>query len=344
MRRIALLCSLLICVLVNSAMAQVSVGETGTLQGTVFGDFYWIPYNHNPDLEGNNGFWIRRIYLTYERKISESFSSRLRLEMNDPGDFTTSTKMTPVVKDAYLKWSSERHAMYAGISSTPTWGLVEDVWGYRSVEKSPLDLQKLGSSRDFGISLQGSLDSDQKLDYHFMFGNGNSNGPELNKGKKIMLSLGYELTEQLIIEAYGDYNEQSGNLNTSTLQGFLGYRSDPLNAGLLYAVQLIDDGLITGNQQLKIASAFAHFSITEKTRGFLRIDHMFNPNPAGNNIDYLPLSTIAESTLMIGGIDVALDDKVHLMPNVEAVVYGESDTGVTPNPDLIPRLTLSYDF
>lgn len=344
MRRIALLCIFLSSLLVNSVVAQVSVGETGTLKGTVFGDFYWIPLNHNSGLEGHNGFWIRRIYFTYEREISESFSSRLRLEMNSEGDFLTNSKMSPVVKDAYLKWSNDRHAVYAGISSTPTWGLVEDVWSYRSVEKTPLDLQKMGSSRDFGISLKGSLDSDRTLDYHVMFGNGNSNGPELNKGKKAMLSLSYELTDHLIIEAYGDYNEQSGNFNTSTLQGFLGYRSDPLNGGLLYAVQLVDYGLNAGEQQLKVASAFAHFPITKKLRGIFRVDHMFDPNPAGNRIDYIPFSNIAESTLIIGGIDMALDDNVHLMPNLETVIYGQSESGITPDLDLIPRLTLSYDF
>lgn len=343
MKHIILLCALLISVFVSNGLAQVKIGETGTLEGTFFGDFYWISSSHNPNLEGNNGFWIRRIYLTYDRKLSESFSSRLRLEMNSPGDFTTSSKMNPVVKDAYLKWKNDRHAIYAGISSTPTWGLIEDLWSYRSLEKTPLDLQKFGSSRDFGISMQGTLDSDEKLNYHLMVGNGNSNGAELDMGKKVMLSLGYNFTDEIVAEAYGDYN-QSENGYSSTLQGFVGYRDDQFSSGVLYAWQTIENTANDGVQYFNIASAFAHFAITEKTRGILRVDHLFEPNPAAGDIDYIPFSNLAESTLFIGGIDLELDDNIHLMPNVEAVMYGQSETTSTPDPDFISRITLAYNF
>lgn len=344
MRRIVGLCFMLIALGAGTALAQVSVGETGTIKGKVFGDFYWIPLNHNADLKGNNGFWFRRIYFTYEREISDSFSSRFRLEMNSEGDFATNAKLVPVVKDAYLKWSNEKHSIYAGISSSPTWGLVEDVWGYRSVEKTPLDLQKFGSSRDFGVKIKGKLGNDGKIGYNFMVGNGNSNRSELNEGKKIMLALSYELSEHWIIEAYGDFNGQPDNSNIVTGQGFLAYQSEFLNLGVLYAHQFRNKALIAGDLNLDLASVFANFSTSKNTKGFLRVDHLFDPNPDGGDIDYIPFSDLAESTLIIGGIDIKLDSKVHLMPNIETVIYGESAFGSTPDPDLIPRLTLLYNF
>lgn len=345
MRRIALLCFMLAGLWTSSAMAQVSVGEKGTIEGTVFGDFYWIPSNHNPDLEGNNGFWFRRIYMTYEREISETFSSRVRLEMSSEGDFITDSKLNAVIKDAYLKWEKGNHAIYGGISSVPTWGLVEDVWGYRSVEKTPLDLQKFGSSRDFGIKVTGRVGPEEKIGYNFMIGNGNSNGSELNKGKKVMLAVSYDITENWTIEAYGDYNGLPGNNDQYTAQGFLAYQSDAINFGALYAVQFRENTTLPGSTtaetaNLDLLSAFTNFNIDENNKAFLRIDHMMARNPQGSDIDYIPFSTQAKSTLLIGGVDIELDPRVHLMPNVETVLYGENLINETPSADVIPRLTL----
>lgn len=349
MRRIAFLCFMLIGLWAGTATAQVSVGEKGTLKGTVFGDFYWIPQNHDSELEGNNGFWFRRIYVTYERDISDSFSSRMRLEMSSEGDFVTDSKLNAVIKDAYLKWSNQSHSIYAGITSVPTWGLVEDVWGYRSVEKTPLDLQKFGSSRDFGIKARGKLGPDKKLGYNLMVGNGNSNATELNKGKKAMLALNYRLTDNWTVEAYGDYNGLTGENDIYTAQGFLAYQSETLHFGALYAVQFRENTtLAVGNAvetvHLDLASLFTNFKITEQTRGLFRIDHMLAPNPQGPGIDYIPFSEEAQSTLFLGGVDIELDPMVHLIPNIETVVYGENSSGETPGADVIPRLTLHFNF
>ena len=43
----------------------------------MFGDYYWFASDHRDALEDQNGFWFRRIYLTYDQKFSESFSMRL---------------------------------------------------------------------------------------------------------------------------------------------------------------------------------------------------------------------------------------------------------------------------
>ena len=342
MRRIALLCPLILLLAVSTAFGQISIGEKSKVKGVAFGDFYWIPQNHNSDLQGENGFWFRRIYLTFETKISDSFSSRLRLEMNSEGDFITNSSMVPDVKDAYLKWSSEDHAIYAGISGSPTWGLVEDVWGYRSVEKSPLDLQRMGSSRDFGVAVKGELGS--SWNYHVMLGNGNSSRNEINQGKKVLASLSYEITDHIIVEGYGDYNALPNDRNVYTGQIFGAYQTDDFKLGLLYAHQIRENFQPGQNLDLDIASVFTRFGLSENLKGFFRVDHMFDPNPRGEGIDYIPFSDQAESTFFVGGVDIALDPNVHLMPNIETVIYGEDAQGNTPESDIIPRLTLMFKF
>lgn len=342
MRNIRLLCLLFLSLFSTSAFAQVSVGEKGELSGLVFSDYYLIANSHNENLEGKNGFWFRRIYLTYEREIGNSFSTRLRLEMGHEGDFEGDSEMIPTVKDAYLKWQNDNHQILAGISSTPTWGLVEDVWGYRSIVKSPQDLYDFGSSRDLGLSFKGQLGDLGKVNYHFFIGNGNGGGAEFNQGKKVMLSLSYNLTDHLIIEGYGDWNEASGVSDVYTLQGFVGYQSDRFNLGALYAYQQRET--LGADLELDLVSVFSNMKLSDKTKGFIRVDHMFDPYLNGDDNAYVPFSPQAESTFLVGGMDFKIRERIHLMPNVEAIIYGENAFGITPETDIIPRMTLFFEF
>lgn len=338
----------LLMVWASTSFAQVDNGN-GQFGTRIYSDFYWMAAHHDEDVEGNNGFWIRRVYFTYDHQINDTFSARFRLEGNSPGNFTDDEKITPVVKDLYLRWENDRHQVVGGISPTPTFALVEDIWGYRSIEKTPLDLLDFGSSRDFGIAARGQLDEEGKLSYNFMFGNGNSNNSEINIGKKTMLALSYQLNKNLLFEAYGDWNDNPGETDRVTLQGFVAWQSDNYNVGILYAHQnranaAVSPGGVVGDLNLDLASVFANFIFSEQTGGFLRIDHAFDPVPGGEDIDYLPISSDAEATIVIGGLDFEIYSDIHLMPNVESVIYGEDAAGITPATDLVPRLTLYYEF
>lgn len=343
MKRIGLLCTLLLFIFSSQLLAQVSVGEKGTLSGRVYSDYYWMAQHHNPDIEGQNGFWFRRIYLTYERKFSDAFSSRLRFEAASSGDFGAESEMIPNVKDAYLKWQNERHQIYAGISSTPTFGLAEDIWGYRSVEKSPLDLYDYGSSRDFGLSFKGKLGKAGNLNYHFFLGNGNSNRAEIDKGKKLMFSLGYQITEHFVVEGYVDWNGVPNGLDTYTAQLFAGYKSETLNLGVLAAHQDTEP-LNVEEAGVDLVSMFTNFKINDFVRGYLRADHSFESYVGGSDNSYIPFAEGVESTFMVGGLDIVLEHQIHLMPNVETIVYGKNMLGQTPTTDIIPRMTLFYKF
>lgn len=333
----------LVLLLPGLAVGQVSVGNNGELSGLVFGDYFWMASHHDSTVEGSNGFQFRRVYLTYDHDITDTFSSRLRLEMNSDGNFNSSSSMTPDVKDAYLQWESGSHQIKAGISPSPLFSLIEDVWGYRSVEKSPQDLYGFGSSRDFGLSFKGTLNEGEKLNYHFFFGNGNGNESELDRGKKIMLSLSYNISEQLVVEGYGDWND-TGSGDILTAQGFAGYRSDQLNIGALYAYQYRQNANFDDGLHLDLVSLFSNMRLWDNGKGFIRVDHLYDPNPAGGSITYLPMNPNAESTFLIGGVDVEINSNVNIIPNIEAIIYGETMFLENPSPDIMPRLTLNYEF
>lgn len=343
-RHLGYLCILFVLFATTTVHAQVSVGDNGRLSGLVFGDYYWFAESHNPDLKNQNGFWFRRIYLTYEHQLTDAFSSRLRLEMNNEGDFTTESAMQATVKDAYLKWSGGSHNILAGISASPTFGLLGEIWGYRSLEKAPQDLFGLGSSRDFGLSFKGKIGREKRLGYHFFAGNGNHTKNELNKGKKLMLALNYWLTDHLVVEAYGDWNDRPDDTDWSTLQGFVGYKSETVNIGALYSSQRRENFNPSGDEVLDLVSLFTNVQLNEKLRGFLRADHLFSPHPEGSTNSYLPMSTEAEPTFLVGGVDISLKENIHLMPNIESIVYSEDEAGNHPDSDIVPRLTLFYKF
>jgi hypothetical protein len=322
----------------------MSLGDDATLSGRVFSDYYWMAQHHNEDFEGKNGFWFRRIYATYDRNLSNGFSTRLRLEMSSSGDFQSDPAMTPEVKDAYLKWQNEDHQIIAGISGSPLFGTTEDVWGYRSIEKSPQDLYDFGSSRDFGIAFKGELGRNNTVNYHLFLGNGNSNKPEIDKGKKVSLALGYNLTENIVIEGYGDINSKTTDPDSYTAQIFGGYQSETLNIGVLYASQYREAQIGSSSRTFDLVSAFTNFKINNTVKGYFRADHLFDDYQGGSNNSYIPFAEDAESTFMVVGADIALTEQIHVMPNIETIVYGENDQGISPDTDIIPRVTLFWEF
>lgn len=315
--------------------------EPGKISGYMFGDYYYVAANHDEVREGKNGFWFRRIYFTYDHGLSENFSIRFRIEMNSAGNFTSNNKLEPFVKDAYLKWKHSRHTIIFGLSSTPTWDVIEKIWGYRAVEKTPLDLQKFGSSRDFGLAFKGSLDSQNRVNYHFMIANGSGTGTENNEGKKLLFSLGAKFTDNFFVEGYADFEERPGRTNRYTLQGFVAYQREDFRLGVQLAHQTRQTGEGLEDLKLQIASVFAAVKLSQQAWSLVRFDRTFDPNSFGNKISYIPFDATAKSNFFLAGVDITPIKNVHIIPNVEAVVYDEV-SGERPDTDVIPRITFYY--
>jgi hypothetical protein len=326
----------------GAAAAPAFAGE-GKFSALVFGDVYWVASNHDSTIEDMNGLWIRRVNLVYDHKFDDTYSARLRLEANHAGDFQTSPTIPAFVKDAWVKWQKSGQAALIGVQPSATLTVYEDLWGYRSVEKVPVELQGLGTSRDGGVSAIGDFGAKKLFGYHILLANGTHVNAETNTKKKGMLSLRVRPADKFVLEAYGDYEDRVGSADRVTYFGFAGYQTDRLRAGAQYAQQTRNE---TGEDvELRILSGFLAASVSEKLWAFGRIDRNMDPNPGGASIQYIPFDPTAANTFFVGGLDFVVADGVNLMPNLEVVVYDEPEAGgETPDTDVIARLTFQGKF
>ena len=314
-------------------------GQETTIGGLFFGDYYRVVSHHDSDLEGANGFWSRRMYLTVNTRFTSEWDARVRLEAGTPGDFETSGTMNPFLKDLYVRWRRGNHQILIGLSSSPTWNFIEGQWGYRAVEKTPLDLLKMGSSRDFGVSFKGSVDENQKVRYHLMYGNGSSTKTETNEGKKVMGALQFYPTENLIIEANADHESRGEGVDRNTFQAAGVIKGEWGRVGLQAARQVRKE---TGEDDVDVDvySVFGVLDAGERVNLLARWDRMATPIPDGAKISYFRMDPTSEGHFFLAGVDIMLDEHFHLIPNVEIVSYDADDL----DSDIFLKTTFSVTF
>ena len=339
----------LISVVVLTMSSSVVVADGGKISGLYFGDYYYIAAHHNEELKSRNGFWTRRVYLRYDQKLNEIFSSRVRFEMANPDGLMASAvgKTIPFVKDAYLKVSPKdsQHEIYLGLSTTPTFALLAPFWGYRAVEKSMPLLQKFGSTRDLGVAVKGKVPGVDMLSYHAMVGNGASTGTETNKGKKGYLSTTLRPSGGVIVQGYVDFEARELDMNRTTFMGIVGYQKEKYRVGALLAHQIRGRGEGKDDETLQGLSVFGAAAVKpEKIWVFGRVDKMLSVNSAGPKFTYTPMSGSAKSNTLIAGLDYRPAKNVHIIPNVFMVIYDSPEEGEKPDADLMTRVTLYYKF
>lgn len=338
---IVLLAAILLGPMAAPGFAEFKPGA-GEIKGYMVCEYYYIASQHDSVIDGSHGFWFRRIYFTYENQLSSNVMMRLRLEMNSPGDFESSDLLTPYVKDAFLRANAAGQRLTFGLTEPPSILYVEKVWGYRPLEKTPLDLHMWTSPRDLGVSLMGG----EKLHYEVMFGNGSGTGGELYRGKKIYGTVGYQ-SSGILTYAMTQYEAAENDVGDFIIQGFGGYRGSWGRVGLQYAYRkLMQEG--TEDLPYNVLSLFAIVFGGNKWEFIGRYDKYFGEGYrtsfAGHEIDYIPFADNAESNFFIGAVAYKIKEDIKLMPNLKYVYYERKEGGETPGDDLYVNLTLYFKF
>jgi hypothetical protein len=325
--------------LVRASGAAASEGEDDRFRigGLLFGDVYHVPSHHTDAGDGATGAVLRRGYLTFDADFCPRLEGRLRFEANQAGEFETYT-FEADFKDLYLGWTAGRQRLVFGLSPTPTFDLIESVWGLRYLVRTPLDLQGV-SSRDTGVSASGPLNDGGTLGYRAMAGAGLEFGHESGDGLKWMSALTWRPAPAWTLDLYFDHEKLSGRTDRTTLQAFAGYETEALRWGVQYSHQGRQD-----DPTLELASAFVVRRLGKRAALVARVDRLMEPSPKGDDIDYLPFDSTARATLFVGALELRVSKSLVVTPNTVITAYDRDDQGLRPRTDVHLRLTLFLDL
>jgi hypothetical protein len=297
-------------------------------------------------------FQLRRIYLTYDYEIAEQFSTRFRLEVDQAAN-ASNGKIGSFVKDAYLKWKNIFNGsdLLVGIQPTPAYDISEAVWGFRSLEKTIMDLRGIVPSRDQGVSLKGRLTGTGSMNYWLMFANNSANSPETDKYKRYYAHLQVKPAAGLQATVNVDYrsaasirnrytNASVGNdvLTSSLFASWTqpGMFSVAVEGFVVSASNGYDNGTSLSTKSALGISIYGNLTLSSDLTLVGRFDN-YDPNTdagsAGDMRDYV-----------IGGLEWKIVKNVSIIPNVLYETYEAPKSGTAPTSSLTGRVTFNYSF
>lgn len=313
----------------------------GKFSFTLYGDFYSVLKHNVSEIDGKAGFWIRRIYLTYDHKVDEKLSAQFRLEAKDPGDFETSSSLEPFVKDAWLRYTDNGYKFTFGLIPTPTTGPAEEKLGYRPIEKTPLDLFKLGSTRDKGLSIQGPLGKGGKADFMVMVGDGSGTKSSDGESRAAYGRIGYLINDKLSADLYADCWDKADDENWHTLKGELFFLNGPVKAGAMMGRQKRSYAM-SDDLNLDFFSIYGEYKAGEKCSPFVRLDVFGDPVPDAHKIEFWHMAEDGKPTLLMFGARYRINEAVEVIPSLTCIKYrGIAEGKSSSDKDMIFRLTFS---
>lgn len=335
--------------------ASLSFGQESTnddndvqVSGYVFGDYF---YKVDGDSSGSGtqysnlkkdyqGFDFRRIYVILKKNISKDFSANVTLEGNS--GVTTGGRYGIFFKIIQLTWKNliPMGQVNLGLISPNTFDLEQDIWSYRSIEKTVGDFRGFGNSSDVGLSVQGDFDKKAMFSYFAMFGTGTGQRPIFTKNKKFYGQLTSRPAKGFVIGAYGDYETNGDGMEVNTLKGTAGYSSSVFNMGAAVYQQTRKNGTGTDVKPFAFSVfAWAPLSTTKNltVNAFARFD-MFDPDTENTTSGF-------KQNFITGGLDFMPVKNVHFMPNIWVNSYTDKSTANIDRPtDIVARMTFYYKY
>ncbi len=253
--------------------------------------------------KGTNAFQIRRFYLSYDYNFAPKFTAYATLA--DEQYLDASGNNTVYLKYAYVKWADifPMSNLIIGQQPTPSFATTpfgtEPLWGYRSIERTIMDMHNNDASSDLGVALTGDLWRGMSGDtlkpnligYMVQMGNGSSAKPENDGYKNIRWTAYASLMQQnLTFGYYGDFhttNIGTVNQSASTFKVYANYKFKNIFkiGGELFTqnwkncATYSTGGATTANEDINIMgwSIFASGKIVKKLNWYGRLD-MYNPD------------------------------------------------------------------
>ena len=277
-----------------------SVDSTrGHFWGYMFGSYYTklhadsagagnTQYSQLP--KGSNTFSLQRLYLGYDYFFNKKFSVHAIMahEENAEDAYTVHATVDQYsnriffLKYANMEWNDifKGSKLSVGILPTPSFAITEEpFWGYRSIDRTIMDMKGITGSNDMGVNLGGKIWSNKDdqgvekacIGYNFMIGNGTGSVPDnyafLNNytvWKKYYGDLYVKaFDDKLVLDLFADgrtlqWQDVNGNddhVYVLTQRVFLGYKAKNFNISAEYFHQLQKNMLYISSKSVNPTSS-----------------------------------------------------------------------------------------
>lgn len=342
----------------------------GVVGGYFFGDYAYkaaadsfkrgnTEYSNMPAKQSL--FNVRRLYLSYNYYLSPKFTSELVLSYEGQTPITGTRNI--FIKYLTIKWSNvfKRTDLLFGQLRIPFILNMENLYGYRSIEKTVADMRGIAPSSDLGIALQGRLNKKETIAYSIILANGSGVHPENDKYKRLYANLNGKFFDgKLNVDLNYSYELAAAAIHKArnTYKVGVVYKTQQLTAG----VDFFDDNLmhyasaipwqmidtVSVNERAEGFSLFINKKLTETLTAFARYDY-FNPD-AKFDAKNTYISSYDKNTqdFITAGIDYQPIQSVHIMPNLWYNHYHNkipaNDIAGVSNADVVLRLTVYVLF
>jgi hypothetical protein len=225
-----------------------------------------VNYTFNKEAS-NKAFELTRAYLGYEYSFSKNITSRLNLDIGDPG--VGQFHMTAFIKNAFVQYKNKDLSARFGVISLNQFSLQEEHWGYRYIYMSFQDAYKFGSSADLGAAFEYSPSRKISVDISVLNGEGYKN-IQIDSVFKTTFGVTIRPFKGFIIRGY--YDNMKNDFAQNSFALFAAYDIKKFRAGVEYNLQK-NNQMINGNDFSGI-SVYTSLELGERFSIFSRYDYL----------------------------------------------------------------------
>lgn len=329
-----------LCLTPATLLAQAPLGVKGYFFGDYFfklaGDSSALPAQYAPYHAGDNAMQFRRIYLWTDASLAPRYAARFLLEINDRS-LDNGRRYSAFVKEAWILRDSlgiPALQLQAGLIPTPTWRLAEQLWQYRSLERTLADFWGWGNAAELGVALHARFAPEGApfvLLASLMAGSGEGTRAESDRGKKLYGRLATLLHAHLWLELYADWERRHDGQENTVVKGLLGYQRAAYQVGAEF---LAGSRHGTENRRAFGMSLFGTLQLSRNPALFCvaRYDRMDPDRRAPNGVWH---------HFAVLGLDWRPIPPVSLMPNLWLLATeGKSPEAPRRKSDVVLRMTL----
>jgi hypothetical protein len=309
-------------------LSSLMIGE-GKISGTGF-------FNYTSDLtDGVSGsdkssFGFDRVYFTYKNSVSDNISFKFQTDVgrfdfvdeDDDGNAIVGGKshLFAYIKKAQLDWKTPISKITLGMQGMNVFNVTEKTWGFRFIEKSPMDKHKFSSSADMGIGVSGKFSN---VSYSLLSTNGAGYKKEESDAfkktsiqlvygeKKLVKKDGFNIGTSLTFEPYHDGEDYM----KSVMAFFGGYAGSGFRVGAEFDTKT--DSKTELSEQ--IIAFYGSYKFTDVFEGLVYID-MYDEDTAADEDG---------ETYIIAGLNYYPTKGLTITPNVRLKSFEDESDGET---------------